>query len=297
MRAATRLCLPLLTLALSLVAVPGDADARSTRRGPVQVEPPVHTGVHVSIEAPEGSGFTTVGHRGQTFVAGELGERYVVRIVNDAPTRVEVVVSVDGRDVISGKLGDFRKQRGYVVEPFGEVVIDGFRRSLSEVASFRFSGVGDSYTARRGTPQHAGVIGVAVFGERASAVTRPWAATDSARADKDTARRDVAPRTSPAPDRGAGSARSKSPRAQRELGTEFGEDRFSPVVEVPFTRRNASTPDQKLTVFYDSAAGLRARGVPIDPVFVDGWRGDPQPWPSADREGRFAPPPPPRRWE
>lgn len=296
MRAATRLCVPLLALVSALAGAPGEADARSTRRWPVQVDPPVHTGVHVSLEAPDGGGFTTVGHRGQTFVAGERGERYVLRIVNDAPTRVEVVVSVDGRDVISGKPGDFRTQRGYVVEPFGEVVIDGFRRSLSEVASFRFSGVRESYAARRGTPQHAGVIGVAVFGEREVVRDWRWSPRAGASTDKDS-RRAEAPRTS-APDGEHAAPRHKSASSTRQqLGTEFGEDRFSPVVEVPFTRRNASTPDQKLAVFYDSAAALRARGVPIDPVVVDGWRGDPQPWPAADREGRFAPPPPPRRWE
>lgn len=281
----------LLSLSTALVAgalAPGPiAHARSV---PGHWRPPVTSQVHVTIESADGLALPSAAHRGATFVAGERGDRYVIRVVNDGPDRLEVVVAVDGRDVITGRVGDFRRDRGYVVEPFGEVVIDGFRRSLDEVASFRFGGVRDSYTARRGTPQHAGVIGVAVFRER----ERPhgWAAPA----------RKAAPSTSaPGADAGgSGRARSKDEHASRQqLGTEFGEDRFSPVVEVPFVRRDHDRPDQRVRVFYDSAAALRRRGVAID-----AWRDDdrftpdPEPWPAARDDGRFTPPPPgPRRWQ
>lgn len=244
------------------------------------------------IESPEGGAFSTVQHRGSTFVAGELGERYVVRLVNDSPDRVEVVVSVDGRDVLSGKVGDFKRQRGYVIDPFGEVVIDGFRQSLDHVAAFRFSSVRDSYTARRGTPQHAGVIGVAVFRERAPAHVphrkRPLATTDP-RGDAFD---------------GAAKPSTKAPRAEssrsraggEKLGTEFGETVVSQVIEVPFVRRNPTKPDELHRVVYDSAERLRARGVPIEPVFAhEPWSPDPSPWPGARDADRFAPPPPRRR--
>lgn len=243
--------------------------------------------VRVMIEAPEGGGFTSVEHRGTTFVAGELGERYALRLVNDSADRLEVVVSVDGRDVLSGKVGDFKRQRGYVIDPFGEVVIDGFRRSLDHVAAFRFSSVRNSYSARRGTPQHVGVIGVAVFREKVASgwATRPRAAAES-RDESSAAPRSKALRT------------DKDMRGGGEkLGTEFGESLVSQVIEVPFVRRNQTRPDELHRVVYDSAERLRARGVPIDPVFVEEpWdRGDPSPWPGAVDERQFAPPPPPRR--
>ncbi|MBL8948147.1 MAG: hypothetical protein JNK45_33540 [Myxococcales bacterium] len=245
--------------------------------------------VRVMIEAPEGGAFASVEHRGAMFVAGELGERYAVRLVNDSADRLEVVVSVDGRDVLSGKVGDFKRQRGYVIDPFGEVVIDGFRRSLDHVAAFRFSSVRDSYSARRGTPQHVGVIGVAVFREKAAsgwAATRPRAAAD-ARDESSAAPRSKSPRMN----KDVGGARGE------KLGTEFGESLVSEVIEVPFVRRNQTRPDELHRVVYDSAERLRARGVPIDPVFVhEPWdRGDPSPWPGAVEDRQFAPPPPPRR--
>ena len=87
--------------------------------------------------------------------------------------RVEAVVTVDGRDVVSGELGNYKRQRGYVIEAYGSVVIEGFRQSLDQVAAFRFTDIGNSYSARRGSGQHVGVIGVAVFKEYQPRRARP----------------------------------------------------------------------------------------------------------------------------
>lgn len=263
--------------------------------------PVVQPAVSVSVQAEGGHALPTVRHRGQTFVAGERGERYELAITNDTAERVEVVVSVDGRDVVSGKLGDFTKHRGYVLEPFGMVVIDGFRTSLEQVAAFRFSGVADSYTARKGTPQHAGVIGVAVFKEQPHhrladgtiAVPESAAPSGGSRAarSKDAKAPGAPPRTSAEASRrdwdGAG--------VENELGTEFGEQRSSAVRQVSFVRANHRRPDFTTTLRYDSARGLAARGVPIDvePVIVH-HHGEPDAWPGAS-DDRFAQPPPPRR--
>jgi len=250
--------------------------------------PPVAApNVLVIVEATHGDSFASAVHRGTHFVAGELGERYNVRLVNSSAERLEVVVSVDGRDVLSGKLGDFARQRGYVLPPFGELVVDGFRRSTQEVAAFRFSAVRDSYSARRGTPQHVGVIGVAVFRERAAV---GWGRGATAAPSRDEARR-----SAPAKPKSADAAPRS--RAEERLGTEFGETVHSPIVEVGFVRRNASRPDELHRVVYDSAERLRARGVPIEPVFaVEPWSpSEPSPWPAARDDDRFAPPPPPRR--
>ncbi len=269
------LALPLGVAALLVALAGGSADARTPAR------PHPHTRswrpvtvplVHVSVEGADGTMLPGANHRGRTFVAGERDERYVIRVTNNSAERLEIVASVDGRDVVSGKLGDFRRQRGYVLDPFATLTIEGFRRSLDDVATFRFSDVRRSYTARRGTPEHAGVIGVVAFRERTSSWSR-------------------SAKTSPK--RPASSRRGDLGAAQ-ELGTEFGEDRHSPVIEVPFVRRDAQRPDQRVTLFYDSAHALVARGVPL--VLDDhdhGWArtGDPEPWPSAIRDGRFAPAP------
>lgn len=105
---------------------------------------------------------------GQRFLIGEAGERYTIVIESHAPARIEVVVTVDGLDVLDGKEGSFKK-RGYVVEARGIVEIDGFRQSRETVAAFRFGSVRDSYASQKhGETRNVGVIGVAAFNEQGS---------------------------------------------------------------------------------------------------------------------------------
>jgi len=104
-----------------------------------------------------------VGER--TYVSGTEGERYAIVITNHTPRRFEAVATVDGLDVISGKVGSFGN-RGYVLMPWASLEIDGFRQSEDAVAAFRFAKVRDSYAAQRGEARNVGVIGVAFFAER-----------------------------------------------------------------------------------------------------------------------------------
>lgn len=283
--------------------------------------PPSHYGSYsVSIERPGGGEFPSFWHSGSNYVAGEIGSRYVVRVDNHTGRRIEAVVTVDGRDVVSGQLGDYKKQRGYIVEPYGSVTIDGFRQSLDQVAAFRFSRLRDAYSTRRGTPQHVGVIGVAVFKEyqaprqkpRYSRPVSPYPTRpyyDRYPAGEDES---AAPNESKRSDRPASGAASESapyrdgddgdyygggryaPPAPERIGTEYGESRYSSVREVTFRRKNKRRPDVVLTTYYDSMDGLRARGIPVDPYPYpepDPYY-DPDPFP----EPGFAPPPPPRRY-
>lgn len=280
--------LALLALAL---AAPTPACATADR-GPVTVapdqSPATQFPVSVVIEHPDGHAYPMFNHAGSTFVAGEQGDRYGIRLVNRSARRVEAVVSVDGRDVITGELGSFKTQRGYVIEPFGSVVVDGFRQSLEHVAAFRFTQLGNSYSARRGTPQHVGVIGVAVFEERQTRrrrsskplalpthTTPPAPAATFSPRDADGSAAQAAPASdfeaSAAEDAPADSApasrRAESsrfaPPAGGDLGTQYAETTFSQVREVEFKRRRKRQPDMLFTLHYDSVEGLAARGVPV----------------------------------
>ena len=75
----------------------------------------------------------------------------------------------------------YAKMRGYLVQPWSTVEIDGFRRSDAQVAAFRFGRVKDSYAAKRGSDRNVGVIGVAVFQERGS--SWPWTQRELDRRD------------------------------------------------------------------------------------------------------------------
>jgi hypothetical protein len=131
------------------------------------IEPVVEKAPYtLEITDKKGRELTTHEHNGKFYVEGSVGQRYIIRVTNPTDRRVEAVLSVDGLDVIDGENADFASKRGYVVPARGELRIEGFRVSTSEVATFRFSSVSDSYADRKGKPRNIGVIGLAIFEEK-----------------------------------------------------------------------------------------------------------------------------------
>jgi hypothetical protein len=107
---------------------------------------------------------------GKYYAIGEAGQRYIIVIRNNTGYRYECVASVDGLDVIDGRTAAYTK-RGYLVQPYGTLEVEGFRRSEDAVAAFRFSSVRGSYASRAGKgDRNVGVIGIAFFNEEG---TRP----------------------------------------------------------------------------------------------------------------------------
>lgn len=242
-------------------------------------------------------------HGGESYVLGQLGARYTLRVSNHTGRRMEAVVSVDGRDAIDGRPADFRNKRGYLVPPWGSVDIEGWRISRAQAAAFRFSSVPDSYAARTGSARDVGVIGVAVFPERVPPRVyrpRPYYAPpysyddyyyrrdrgygpdgdeESAPAPSasGSAPSDASPPPSPAP---PAANKSDGGRAYSEaqphgrsgssrpgLGTEYGEAVRSPIYEVNFVRANPSYPTAVLGVRYNDRNGLLAMGIQLDSYY------------------------------
>jgi hypothetical protein len=131
----------------------------------------------VTVRLTDGSGTSlpTFAGAGRTLVQGERGQRYLIEIANQTGGRFEAVVTVDGLDVIDGRPGALSK-RGYLLQPFATVQIEGFRQNMNEVAAFRFGSVRGSYAAGKGGERNVGVIGVALFSERGA--ERPWTARE-----------------------------------------------------------------------------------------------------------------------
>lgn len=99
------------------------------------------------------------------FVVGEEGRRYSIVVQNKTNLRLEIVLSVDGLDVLDGRKASLRK-RGYIIKPHSKLVVEGFRQRTEDVAAFRFSPVRESYAAEKyHDTRNVGVIGVAVFNE------------------------------------------------------------------------------------------------------------------------------------
>ena len=129
------------------------------------VVPLANGNVTVSLMDENGRPLRAARFDGRTTAVGSDGDRYVVRIDNHSPLRLETVATVDGLDVVDGGEGDFHK-RGYVIAPYDTLEIEGFRESEGSVRAFRFGKVSDSYASRTGKDRNVGVVGVALFSER-----------------------------------------------------------------------------------------------------------------------------------
>ncbi len=273
------------SLVLAMAAAP-TADARRIRAPlpePKPVVVPVEAPYSVTIVGENGRELDTYTHGRRFYVHGRTGQRYAIRVDNPTNRRIEAVVSVDGLDVIDGETANFRAKRGYVVPPRGSVTIDGFRTSTQAVAAFRFSSVSNSYAGKKGKARNVGVVGVAIFEEKA----RPTMVIPQPRRDLGRGqlkKRPAAPRESkpsasfdaddmlseslgagaPAPtmERSKDSVAPRRSRRERPgLGTEFGERRSSAVSFTKFVRANPRKPTSIAELRYNNAQGLQALGI------------------------------------
>lgn len=266
-------------------------------------------GQHVDVQIVDrdsGETLTPILHDGAWWVAGRPGARYRVSIVNRDGQRTLNVLSIDGINAMSGETAAWH-QSGYVLMPYGSFGVDGWRKSLEQVAAFTFASLPDSYAARTDRPANVGVIGVAVFDERAPLIpaaagqaepakrTAPYSATPSTSADT------VAPPPPPAPAvRAPLPSRDESPRAALQpqsppleelaqhdrLGTAHGAIERSVIRWVSFHRARP-TPDEIVTIHYDRLERLIAMGIvapPQPPIAAN-------PFPD---DHRFVPDPPAR---
>jgi hypothetical protein len=98
------------------------------------------------------------------FLSAKDGQTYQLKYDNHTDQAYEVIVSVDGLDVLDGSAAS-KYNVGYLLYPHSSLIIDGFRKSDSAVASFTFGKPQDSYAANtsQGSEDNTGIIGVSVF--------------------------------------------------------------------------------------------------------------------------------------
>lgn len=193
------------------------------------------------------AGRTLPVHRfqGRHYVAGEPGHEYQLVLRNRGGGRALAVTSVDGVNVITGETAA-PEQSGYVLAPYDSLAVSGWRKSLDEVAAFYFTPHRNSYAARTGRPFDVGVIGVALFREKARCCQ--W----FGERESD----DLRDRSAGAPE----AAEPQSRRSEDKLGTGHGRREQSAARHVEFERAG-DAPDEILAIYYDSRANLVAQGV------------------------------------
>lgn len=228
-------------------------------------------------------------HAGRAYVVGKPGNEYQVTVRNQAGQDVLAVISVDGVNVVSGETAS-PSQSGYVLDPWRELGVKGWRKNMNRTAAFYFTSLPDSYAARTGRPDDVGVIGVALF-RRKPEPPPPVAYSDTPSARPQSAARDSAqpaqePAASAAPgaSEGALASGARAKREEAKLGTGHGRSEQSQARQVSFERASAQ-PEEVITLYYDSYQNLVSRGI----IAAAPQPRDPSPFPA-----RFVPDPP--RW-
>jgi len=279
-------------LALAVSAIGWAGAARADVGDPVDLQ---------VVDRQTGQPLRVWRHDGRPFVAGQPGARYSLRIANHTGGRVLVVMSVDGVNILTGETAGYG-QRGYIFNPYESYDVTGWRKSETEVAAFTFAPLPKSYAARTGRPLDVGVIGIAVFNERAVTATpvSPAYAPAAEPTPPSSALSEVvvtgqraasAPAAAPPPpSRAARAAPSDSAVAEartEKLGTAHGAREWSVATVAPFERATAY-PQFTHRIEYDSFDNLVAMGV-VRPPPGERW---PRPFPSTPRGGGYVPDPP-----
>ena len=192
-----------------------------------------------------------------------------MRIRNRQRDDVLGVISVDGVNVVTGETA-VAQQSGYVLAPYRQFDISGWRKNLASTAAFYFTSLPDSYAARTRRPDNVGVIGVAFYRKKEEpapvAQPAPFASGQFSRKAE-------------APAAGASAEAQNAPRAAERddrLGTGHGRIEASQTRYVGFERAT-NEPGETVTIYYDSYRNLLARG--IIPPQVPPRRPAPNPFP------------------
>lgn len=231
---------------------------------PLSARPPVEVAI---VDRDAGGWLAQYRHAGDAWVAGVPGHRYAVRLANTSGERVLVVLSVDGVNAVTGEDAD-PSQAGYVLAPWQNTEVAGWRKSLDDVAQFRFTALPDSYAARTGRPDNVGVVGIAVFREQRPPTVylppRPPYPPPYRRDEEGESKAARAGSAAPAASRAAGEAMADAmapeyDAGRQRIGTGHGAREWSPVARTGFVRDGG--PVQLTQLRYDTPERLVALGI------------------------------------
>jgi len=209
-------------------------------------------------------------------VEAQRGERYAIRIRNLTGRRLGVVMSVDGRNVLTGDSSHGGTEEGmYILPAYGESQISGWRANLDRVNRFYFTSPEDSYAGRVGDSSRSGEIAVTAYYER-EILVRPPVAYDSMERKES-----LAPSPQARSKAGASPMMECRPDRDSRVGTGYGESSWSPASAVSFEPEGAACA----SYFIRCVWGHQIRRHPM-----------PSPWPTPDRPMErelqpFTPPP------
>ena len=104
------------------------------------------------------------------YVEAVKGDRYSIQVTNRSGSRIGVVIAVDGRNIISGKKSDLkRNEQMYIIGPYESNTFEGWRTGMDRTNRFYFTEQSDSYAEKVFADASAmGTIALAVYREKTS---------------------------------------------------------------------------------------------------------------------------------
>ncbi|MBP1708491.1 MAG: hypothetical protein H6Q40_280 [Deltaproteobacteria bacterium] len=101
-------------------------------------------------EYPTYSAYPRLRQEGSFFYLEAVkGARYSIQVTNRSGGRIGVVIAVDGRNIISGKKSDLkRNEQMYIVGPYESNTFEGWRTGMDRTNRFYFTEASDSYAER-----------------------------------------------------------------------------------------------------------------------------------------------------
>ena len=236
----------ILTVIMVTVAVPSYPHSGDPWRGEVSIE----------VVSEKGSAYLNIPHQDfwnggthilKKYLEARKGENYGIVIRNRTPERVGVVIAVDGRNIISGKVSNLRNSEDmYLVNGYEHARYNGWRTDRDTVHQFYFTETADSYAMRTFNDSTSmGVIAVAVYREK-----------ERKKPQVEQRRRE----NTPAAPSAEGAGKNKSGTARDEAaGTGFGDAQHSPTIRVAFDPE--PNPVQKTLVKYEWREVLCRKGI------------------------------------
>jgi hypothetical protein len=236
--------------------------------------------VAVDVEGRRAPLYDSSDGRQRYYLEARRGARYALHITNRSAQRLGVLVTVDGLNAISGELEPSsqgqpgaRPGRMYVLSPWDDVTVRGWRTSLEEVRRFTFVDEERSYAVRSDKSNgKLGWIEVKVYRERRAQVWREPSIRQPQPLPED--RDEAAKPSSPGRSREGEASRhadsaaapaseaplaSRGGRAESFPGTGWGQSEQDPVTVVSFEpeARAADT----VTLRYEYRRALVALGI------------------------------------
>jgi hypothetical protein len=228
---------------------------------------------------------------GRLWVEARYGTKYEIEVKNETWKRALAVVSVDGLNVINAKHENPEQSTGYVIHPYGNVRVRGWRTSSDTVKEFYFTAQEDSYSKKLGADvSNTGVIGTVIYEELPTYTytytttptwpnnttpwnPNPWYGVYNMSTDEGIHIKGMS-NTGGMMSSSAPLTTDSSP-VLRRAATGSGETREDHSHKVSFGTKVFAAA---ITIYYDTLEGLRNRG-----IYLTDWDSElPKPFPNGD---------------